>query len=775
MADGKTRFGPFELDTKAGELARSGRRVRLQDKPLKLLVALVERPHEVVTREELRARLWPPNMVVEFDDGLNTAVNKLRRALGDAAGAPRYVETVGRRGYRFIGQLADDGPVLEAPIPARARIAAATAKAIALPRRPGPSSEAGDVATGAGGAVSGDAAAAARERGRPNWQPAAVLAFGSALFAGVLIVAAFVLRDPSLESPVTRFTIVIPSAQRIEAGAYQSVAISPSSGHIAYVANGRVYLRPRDAAEARPVEGTENQGPLVGVLFSPDGEWMAYYSARYRELRKVPRTGGAPIRVAAAQGYLGGSWGADGRIVFAQSEGVYAVAETGGVPELLVAADRERGERLQNPVLLPNGRGVLFTVAAESEPGRRIVVQSLGVGGRRVTLASGTDARYLDTGHLVFGDGGTLVVEPFDLASLRTTGAPLAVAQGLLQQSVIQSADFAVSRSGTLVYRTAAQPLRTLVWVDREGNREIAEAPPRAYNYPRISPDGARIAVSLSDEDRDIFAWDSAERTFTRLTFNADVDMLPVWVLDSGRIVFGSRSGGRSNISRRSADGTGGAEVLVERQGDMVLQPNSVTPSATHLVFRHATFVGAAGGPDNDLWILPLDGSGPAKPLLATERQELNAEISPDGRWLAYQSNETGPFEIYIRPFPEIDGGVWQASSGGGIQPLWAPDGGQLFYLASERMMSVSVSGGATPSIGAARVVLASLPFLPYERSGRAYDLSPDGQRFLFVNTTTTISDDPFEGADRYEVVLNWSEELKRLARARGTGVVIEP
>jgi serine/threonine-protein kinase len=401
-------------------------------------------------------------------------------------------------------------------------------------------------------------------------------------------------------------------------------------------------------------------------------------------------------------------------------------------------------------------------VTTQRDRARQIVVQALDPAGRRVAVGNGTDARYVDTGYLVFGDGGTLLAAPFDLDSLHTSGTPFAVAEGVLRQAVIQSVDFAVSANGALVYRTIAQPHRALVWVSRDGDQEPIRAPARAYDYARVSPDGTKIAVSLIDEGREIFVWDLTDRTFTRLTFNRDVDMLPVWMPDSRRIVFGSSSGGRRNISRQSVDGTGTPEVLLDRGTDIVLQPNSIAPDGKRLIFRHGAFVGAAGAQDNNLWSLPLEGDAEAMPLLATEHHELNGEISPDGRWLAYQSNETGPFEIYIRPYPDVNRGHWQVSTGGGIQPAWSPDGSELFYASGGRLMSVPVRAGATPAIGAARALIDALPYAPYERSGRAYDVAPDGQRFLFVITAAAISDHPFEGSDRYEVVLNWTEELKR-------------
>lgn len=731
MPDRMLHFGPFALDPGAGELVRGHKRVRLQDKPLRVLMTLIERPGTVVSREELRSRLWPPGMVVEFDDGLNTAVNKLRHALGDSSGTPRYVETVGRRGYRFIGELASSSSATErAPAAAPVELRGSAGKPPSASRRR-------LVVAGALAAVT-----------------------AGAIFTTVLYRASRPAREPS---PVTRFTMVVPSAQRIEMGAYQSLAISPNGGHLAYLANGRVYVRPRDAAEARPVAGTEDQGPLLGLLFSPDSRWIGFYSSRHRELRKVSVDGGLPMRVAAARSYLGGSWGGDGTIVFAQAEGVFAVADSGGEPEMLFAVQHEDGERAQNPVLLPGGRAVLFTLATGA---RRYAAAQVLAGGPRVLLATGTDVRYVDTGHLIYAEASYLVLAPFDVETLQVTGPHLPLAHRVREQGVIGSADFTVSRDGTLVYRALERPPRTLLWIDRDGRQEPVGAPSLPYTFARVSPDGASITVSLDDEEGGVFVWSVAARTLSRITFNPGSGWAPVWTPDGRRIVFASLGGPRRNISWKNADGSGTGGLLLD-SGTELAVPNSIDPTGSLLVYRHPTFVSLAGNQDNDLWVLPLDGARPAEPLLATEHQELNGEISPDGRWLAYQSNETGTFEVYLRPFPDVAEGYWQVSTDGGFQPVWNRDGTELYYLDSRRLLAARIDRGDTPTIGTTRVVLDTLPYTPYERASRTYDIAPDGQRFLFTSAAATISDRPFQGVERYEVVLNWVEELRRLVHDR--------
>jgi serine/threonine-protein kinase len=423
--------------------------------------------------------------------------------------------------------------------------------------------------------------------------------------------------------------------------------------------------------------------------------------------------------------------------VFAQTGGVFAVPGAGGAPVLLLAVDRERGERAMNPMMLPGDRDVLFTLVTTASNrgergGRSIAVQTLGSSERRVVIEGGRDARYVAQGRrLIYDDSGTLMAVPFDAVGARPTGAPLPLASNVARQPVNDSADFSVARDGSLVYRRATLPSSTLTWVDRDGHREPLGAPAQSYEYFRVSRDGAKIAAATRDQGAEVYVWDIASRSFTRLTFNPGYDGMPLWEPDSKRIVFQSSDGDLRTIARKAVDGTGSAEQLLAASTDL-LQPNSITPDGANLVFRRIT---AAGG--NELWLLPLDGADGAKPLLAMEHdQQLNGEVSPDNRWLAYQSNESGRFEVYLRPFPDVNGGRWQVSSDGGMQPAWGRDGHALFYVTGNRVVAVDVSGGANPVIGAARVALESIGFAPYDRSARGYDVAPDG-RFLVTEGST--------------------------------------
>ncbi len=317
------------------------------------------------------------------------------------------------------------------------------------------------------------------------------------------------------------------------------------------------------------------------------------------------------------------------------------------------------------------------------------------------------------------------------------------------------AADFGISEDGSLVYVAGPHQRgvrRTLVWMDREGNEEAIAAEPRAYIYPRMSPDGSRLAVEVRDPERDIWIWDFARKTLTRLTFDPARDIYPAWTPDGLHVVFGSERDGTMNLFRKAADGTGTVEQLTQSANP--LTPQTLSPDGARLVSRETH-------PEQGLNLVvgSLDGDGSSEPLLATEFNEMNAEISPDGLWLAYQSNASGQNEIYVRPFPNVDEGRWQISRDGGIMPLWSPDGRELFYLSSGRqLMAVTVRTDPSFTFGNPAIIFEG--FSTLGALGRNYDISPDGKRFLMIKEGV-----PGDEAHATQVILvqNWLDELKRL------------
>ena len=601
-----------------------------------------------------------------------------------------------------------------------------------------------------------------------------------ALVAGVLIagVAAWVLWPGAAPAPVNRFDHALGGNQQFRGVNRQVVALSPDGRHFLYNTINGLYLRRISELDARVIPGTE--APLISPFFSPDGQTIAF--GVQGQLRRLAVSGGTPVTICVVDGAaFGASWGYDNTILFGSAKGIMRVSAAGGRPELVIPA--MRGEQLASPQLLPDGDSVLFTVATGfgQTPARwdtaQIAVQSLRTGQRTIVWQGGSDARYVRTGHLLFAVGDALFAVAFDGAQRRVLGGPVAVAQGLsrpVNQSASDgTANYAVSDTGTLVYLSGARlvgggeaSFSTLVWLNRDGRETPLSAPSRAYTYARISPDGTRAALDVRDEQRDLWIWDFMRETLTRLTFDEGEDEFPAWSPDGKRIAFSSSRGGGSagqtSLFWVAADGTGSVERLVEAKGQIF--PASFSPDSSSIV----AFGAAAGaGENDDVVLVSLSGDGAvsggnreARPLLHTMFRERNPSLSQDGRWLAYESNESGRDEIYVRPFPAVDGGRWQVSTGGGIQPVWARNGRELFYRSGDALMAVPVqtssgfaAGNPTPLFKGQYVV---------GPGGRSYDVSPDGQRFLMIKAG------PVAGAQsgspaRIIIVENWFEELKRL------------
>jgi serine/threonine-protein kinase len=602
----------------------------------------------------------------------------------------------------------------------------------------------------------------------PLWRRAMPLAAAVVVSAGVAGYIAWTFR-PEPTRPVARFNIALPEGDQFSFVGRHAVAISPTGSHVAYAANAQLYLRALDQLDPAAIRGSGNGGR--SPFFSADGRWIGFWQDG--QLKKVAVSGGAPVTLCAADNPWGASWGADDTILFGQGpKGIMRVSGAGGTPEVLIKVDT--GQSAHGPQMLPGGRAVLFTLrqGAAAWDDSQIVVQSLDTAERKVLINGGTDARYVPTGHLIYALQGTLLAVPFDLDALEVTGGAVPLVEEIARTDAEQTgaAHFSLSADGTLVYipdiaGAIGGLRRTLVWVDRQGREEPLKAPVRAYRYPRLSPDGLRLALDIQDEQRDIWIWHLTGETLTRLTLDSALEQYGVWTPDGRRVIFGSsRAGLTLNLFWQASDGTGAVERLTESQNTQY--PMAVSPDGTRLVVREDRR--GLG----DLLLLPLQGERRPEPLVQTPFRELNAEISPDGRWIAYQSNESGRDEIYVRPFPTVNEGRWQVSTGGGSRPLWARNGQELFYLtaAGDALMSTPVSGSSSFKTGnPAKVFETTAYYVPLASAanspGRTYDVSPDGRRFLMIK--------PVAGAEQntapqsITVVQNWFEELTRRVPTR--------
>ena len=584
----------------------------------------------------------------------------------------------------------------------------------------------------------------------------AVMLLGAIIITGL---AVWTLTRPA-HAPITRMSIVLPQTQVRTGTRQRGVAISPTGTHVVYGANGQLYLRALDELEAQPLTGTEGSRAQV-PFFSPDGQWIGFYSGRDGALKKVALSGGAAVTLAEATQPFGASWGADDTILLGQgSQGIIQVAGAGGTPDVLVSV--EPPTEAHQPQMLPGGEAVLYTLGTGGPRGwdaAQIVVEQVATGERTVVIEGGSDARYLPTGHLVYALGDTLLAVPFDVDRLDVTGGPVPLVEGVSRAFRTGAANADIARTGALVYLPgggSGAVRRTLVWVDREGNEEPLATPPRPYIYPRLSPDGTRVSLSATDEENDLWTWDLARGTLARLTFTPEGEAYSAWMPDGQRVVFGSSRDGVNNLYWRAADGTGTVERLTESPNGQ--NPYTISPDGARVVFRETS-----PGTGADLHVLTLDDERRVAPLIVTEFSEVNAEISPDGQWLAYESNASGQNQVYVRPFPNVDaGGLWQISTAGGRRPLWGPDGRELFYTTEAGVMGVMVETdrGFTPGTPALVVQGPYFGIASGGRPGRTYDIAPDGQRFLMLTQGAPADAADFAGLTQFHVVLNWHQEL---------------
>jgi Tol biopolymer transport system component len=553
---------------------------------------------------------------------------------------------------------------------------------------------------------------------------------------------------------VTRSVITLPAGTRLFSDPIRAtVTISPDGRTVAMAAEvgdtSQLYLRPLNAAAAIPIAGT--MGAAV-PFFSPDGQWVGFGGGA--QIKKVALSGGAPQVVCkTGEEVRGAVWGEDGTIFFSAGVGggIWRVSANGGTPEMVTAPDSDRREKShRRPALLPGGKAVIMTVGmadTTSFDDARIDVVTLATGKRKTIIQGGMDAQYLSTGHLLYARAGSLVAVPFDVARLEVTGPPRAVASDVSTYPDFGYANFSVSHDGSLLYLPGgARPWETtLLWVDRQGRSQPVTDVRRAFDYVSLSPDGQRIALQLDQATLEVWVYDLARTTFTRLVHGWD-NGAPLWSPDGTRVTFVSARWTSRGMFWQLADGSGPAERLTA-DGPDFLSPESWSPDGRSLAFTQYK------GGDSDLWIWSA-ADRKSFPLLQTPASESGARVSPDGHWIAYQSNQSGRFEVYVRAFPGPSRS-WQVSVDGGTAPVWARNGRELFFRNDNLMMTVDVS--TTP------VFTAGRPKRLFEGSylgdTGSYDIAPDG-RFLMIKHE-------LQALTELVLVQNWFEELKQRVSTR--------
>jgi serine/threonine protein kinase/Tol biopolymer transport system component len=599
-----------------------------------------------------------------------------------------------------------------------------------------------------------------------SWSRVAIFSAASAIVTAGLATSLTWLSMAHQPAPLTRLTIPTTGTAALTInGVDRDLTVTPDGTRVLYIgANGtELFVRPLDQLEPKALARGNS---LRGVFSSPDGQWVGYID-NLTILKKVAITGGPPITVVTMDANSrGAAWLPDDTIIFATDNpvsGLQRVAAVGGTATVLTRPDRERGESAYLwPETVPTGRAVLFTIMPVSGglDAAQVAMFDLDAGTQQILVRGGSHGHYVTSGHLVYAAGGTLRAVPFNLARRKVRDTPIAVLSRVVT-SAFGAADVAIARDGTLVYADAPGGLaRTLLWVDRQGREEPMNAPPRPYYYPRLSPDGTRIVVYSGDQDWDLWLWDMARETLTRLTTDPANEAYGIWTLDGRRVVFSSSRSGRFNLFSQAIDGTRTAERQTESSNNQM--PSALTPDGTNVLFHEQS-------PETglDLKMLTLGPSRRIVPLLTTRFNESNGVVSPDGHWLAYESDSSGRYEIYVRPFPSIEIGLWLVSTSGGTQPLWSRNGQELFYVAADGgLMAVPVRPrGTIWSTGVPRKVVNGRYVTSSNATiARDYDVSADGQRFLLVKQTGA---DSTAGLPQIVVVQHWDEELKRLAPAR--------
>ena len=601
-----------------------------------------------------------------------------------------------------------------------------------------------------------------------------------AFAAGSLIAALgmwFVMRNGAQQpTPPVRFTITFPPTELPElTWQGRDIALSPDGRYLVYQSRSRLMVRALEQLDAVPLSGvTAGRTPF----FSPDSRWIGFFDGGV--LKKVAVTGEPVITLARNLGSPeGGTWGDDGTIVVSSEDGnvgLMRVSANGGEATVLTKTTAaQNGHR--NPSMLPGGRGVLFTLSANTPEEQQVAVLDLKSGQQKTLLRGGVAAEYVKTGHLVYatvvdqGTGrpmsGTLWAVGFDLDRLALHGEPVRISERL-QIDMLAAANYAISSTGTLAYLPARANTRSFVWVDRNGHETpIKGLPPRAYATLALSPDGTRLSFDIEDREFDVWIWDIAREVLSRLTSGPSVDGLPRWTPDGQRLIFASDRDGPLNLYSVRSDGSGQVERLTTSNNDQY--PNSVTPDGLSVLtceLRPKTGYDilrfpAVVAPERPGSTLTAAGSA-VMTLVSSPSAEYVANISPDGRYFAYQSAESGRFAVYVKPHPNVGQARWQVSMEAGTAPVWARKGGELFYLdESNTLMAVPVeTSGAQFRYGKPTKVFET----PYAGNFYSYDVTPDGQRFLMMKES--------EPGDRSRptsmvVVLNWLEELKQRVPTR--------
>ena len=593
------------------------------------------------------------------------------------------------------------------------------------------------------------------------WRRALLVVSGVVI--GALIAAGVVwqLSRPA-SPPVVRMVIpTVGSTVLAPQGADRDVAITPDGSRIIYRGNNQLLVRSLNQLEPTALT---NIGAPRGVFVSPDDQWVGFFDAA-ATLKKVAITGGPAVTLTTLDGggARGATWGPDDTIIFATNQlstGLQRISAAGGTPEVLTRPDQARGEGDHLwPEFLPDGKSVLFTIVPSSggAENAQIAALDLQTMTTKVLARGGSHAHYVPTGHLVYGVAGTLRAVAFDVRRMEVVGAPTPVLQGVVT-TLPGAADVAIAANGSLVYvpGSSGNPRVVVASADRQGNiTPLPGIPPDIYRDVRVSPDGTRLAIGTQ---ADVWAYDLSRATLSRLTTDPGNDSRPLWTTDGQRVIFSSARSGSIALFSRKADGSGTDEPLLKRAtGLLDLRADGFSPDGKRFIFTEV-FPGAAKCVVEEA---PWNRPSEIRVLISTNFCDDWGTVSPDGQWIAYQSDLSGRSEIYVERYPDL-GGRQQISTEGGVRPVWSRDGNTLYFSSNNyrQMLAVRVASGPTLKVSKAQVALQfeGGP-LAGVAGARPYDVSPDG-KFYIIRAGQT----PDGGTSPSLVLIeHWTEELKRL------------
>lgn len=737
-------FGLFEVDLSKRELYRRGVAVHIQDKPFQILALLLERTGEVVTREELQKKLWSHDTFVDFDEGLNTAIRKLRYALGDSPDNPTFIETVPRQGYRLIAPVRVLNETANHEETGRHAI---LDPSILLPD-----------------ALSRDLKGARQKLSisslttvKPNrqgltWALAVLIALGFGFSVAYL-------HHASRSQPPMHFSVPLSVAVR-------DLVLSHNGRMLAFVAplpkqgGTALWMLEIGTSRAQPLENSESASY---PFWSPDDRFIAFFADG--KLKKIAAAGGPVQVICNAPIGRGGSWNREDVIVFAGSGvGIWSVSAAGGPVTRVPGFEQKAATTMSTrwPVFLPDGRHFLYTSvdfgADLRSESNAIYVASLDSTEHRQIVTSNGSAVYTTEGYLLFSRDRTLMAQRFDPDRLQVTGKALAVANEVEYLSSVARPLFSVSDNGTLVYQGGSgATFSHLTWSDRGGKDLGTLGSPARYANPRLSPDGMRVAVDIDEPESsntDIWVLGANHQAPLRFTFDPGQDETPLWSHDGRQILWLSDRGGKNGFYVKDSHGS-------------TIQESPIMPVGVDLSFASAA---SDWSPDGrfllytdlqedaalHLWVLPMKGDLKPYRFLPGVSADVEGQFSPDGHWIAYASNESGRWEVYAAPFPG-PGVRYQVSTDGGQQPRWRRDGKELFFLSRDRkLMAVSVKTGTNLKFDAAAPLFQTLAHEPITAEEFfTYDVSADGRRFLVNANAEQLEHHPVH------IILSWASLLK--------------